>query len=94
MERSLRLTIRSGILVGTTVLVLCPALPVSACQYQPNPIAFKVPLPGETILLPNGMMALTYVNRSGVHTVHVTVNMVIMVLQGIHQLLPEAKDAR
>ena len=94
MERSLRLTLRSGILVGTTVLVLCPALPASACQSQPNPIAFKVPLPGEAILLPNGMMALTYVNRSGEHTVHVTVHRVFMILRGLHPLLPEAKDPR
>jgi hypothetical protein len=64
------------------------------CDALPNPKAFEIFSSADSQLLPNGMMVITYGTGGGELHKHVTVHRVVMVLPGLHPLLPEAKDPR
>ena len=94
MKGLLPLSVGSGMVVGILTLFF-PQLHTSfACQNLPNPQAFEVALPGDSQLLPNGMMAMRYGSHSDDSLQHVSVHHVVMVLPGRHPSLPELRDPR
>ncbi|MDR4494646.1 MAG: hypothetical protein AB7P17_14300 [Nitrospirales bacterium] len=84
---------RAGPLILTFwfLFLLCPsqALP---CDSQLNPHAFEVKTFTQNTLLPNGMMAIRYPETDQELAPHVSVHRVMMVLPGLQEGLPEAKD--
>ena len=77
---------------GIFLLLACHPAKSSACHDTLNPDAFLHPIPNESDLLPNGMMAVVYGTEDGDQEIHVSVHRIHMVLPGYHPILPERRD--
>ncbi len=77
---------------GTVILLVCLPFGSLACHDHPNPLAFQHPLPNESDLLPNGMMAIVYQHEQGEQAIHVTVHRIHMIMAGHYPRLPERRD--
>ncbi len=77
---------------GAALVLLIVPLPALSCDSQLNPHAFQAVALNQNNLLPNGMMAIRYVEVSEEVAPHVSVHRVMMVLPGRQPALPEAKD--
>ncbi|GJL64762.1 MAG: hypothetical protein NPIRA04_34160 [Nitrospirales bacterium] len=80
--------------VSGSVILLLIILPLAsdACLNVPNPEEFRVDLPSESKLLPNGMMVVVYSDSTGERRTHITIHRVLRVLPGRYPSLPELRD--